>query len=125
MRELLTASPGAVAKAREFVAECLLASDVGDAPTADALLVVSELVTNAIRHGCNDDDEIVVECSVAGRLLRVAVSDPARRASVPVQLTPSESREGGVGLAVVSAVSESWTDEFVDGRRLVVAHIPL
>jgi anti-sigma regulatory factor (Ser/Thr protein kinase) len=125
VREVLPANPGSVTRARELVAECLGASEVGDAQTADALLVVSELVTNAIRHGSEEGDEIVLECSVLGRLLRVAVSDPARRPSVPVQLTPSASREGGVGLAVVSAVSESWTDQFVDGRRLVTAHIPL
>ena len=79
-----------------------------------ALLLVSELVTNSIRHGPRDPNatvEIVV--SVERERLRVEVVDgspsPARRKP------PTD--EGGYGLALVAAMSSRWGAALDDGSN--------
>src|SRR5262245_51040618 len=47
----LPASPAAVPAARRLVSSALAAYDLTDTQIADAELIASELVTNALRHG--------------------------------------------------------------------------
>ncbi|MCX4775417.1 ATP-binding protein [Streptomyces sp. NBC_01264] len=61
--------------------------------TADALLVTSELVTNAIRHGGG----LIAFCAeITGEALRVCVSDGARTLPRPGRL-PRSSPVGSAG----------------------------
>ena len=69
----------------------------------DCLLIVSELVTNAIRAGCTEVD-VVLE--VHRHRLRVATSDDAPGEPEPVAAGPRDSH--GRGLAVVEHLSRAW-----------------
>lgn len=75
-------------------------SDLG----GDLDLVLSELVTNAIRHGggCSR-----VELRATGRTLRVIVTDARTRWPV-VYLADRSSRESGRGMLLVQAIARRW-----------------
>jgi anti-sigma regulatory factor (Ser/Thr protein kinase) len=90
----------------------------------EALLVTSELVSNAIRHGSGPGDEIGFEVSLDGTLLRIVVSDAARGRTLPTQLTRDAQRTEGRGLAVVDWLVV-WSERIVDGRREVRAQLEL
>jgi anti-sigma regulatory factor (Ser/Thr protein kinase) len=75
-----------------------------DQVVGDVRLVVSELVTNALRHApgvCS----LQVDLSGDGRAVRVAVQDPSPR--TPRLLPRDALRVGGHGLEIVRAVSRS------------------
>ena len=71
--------------------------------TADALVVVSELVTNAIAAG-SETVELTLELA-ADRLL-VQVHDEAP--GLPVMGVPAPDALGGRGLSIVDALSSEW-----------------
>jgi hypothetical protein len=66
-------------------------------------LIISELVTNAVRHSTTD---IEVTVGKHERLLRIAVHDHTR--SLPQTLDPDPTRTGGRGIAVVKALSRHF-----------------
>jgi hypothetical protein len=68
-----------------------------------AVLLLSELVTNAVRHGCG---EIGVRVSNRDGRLRVAISDSqdALPRLVPLNLESDHGR----GMQLVEALSEAW-----------------
>lgn len=96
------ADPAATPVARRFVADQLGSWDAG-ALADDALLVVSELVTNAIIHARS---ACRVDLRLAGEVLDVAVTDFGP--GTPEPQPPSTTRPGGRGLALVSALSTAW-----------------
>jgi anti-sigma regulatory factor (Ser/Thr protein kinase) len=84
----------------------------------DAMLVASELVTNAVRHShCAEDDFLDVRITRDGRL-RICVLDPgASGRSAQVADRPIEL--GGLGLKVVERVAAKWgSDRRDDGYRV-------
>lgn len=73
----------------------------------DALLVASELVTNAVRYAVGPRDrEIETRYVRLGNGVRVEVHDtsPAR----PVVGESDQDGDGGRGLYLVAAVADSW-----------------
>jgi serine/threonine-protein kinase RsbW len=77
----------------------------------DAMLVASELVSNAVRHSnCNEDDMLIVTVRQASDRLEVSVCDPGASGAEAV---PSEAGPagGGLGLKVVEALSACWGSE--------------
>jgi anti-sigma regulatory factor (Ser/Thr protein kinase) len=84
----------------------------------DAMLVASELVTNAVRHSlCTEDELLSVTISRDGRL-RISVLDPggsgksAEIADRPLEL-------GGLGLKVVEQLATDWgAERRGDGYRV-------
>ncbi|WP_228388893.1 ATP-binding protein [Streptomyces jumonjinensis] len=70
---------------------------------AEALLVVSELVTNAVQHG-DGTVQLRVEHHVCE--LRIAVTDNSPQ--MPVLREASDDDEGGRGLLLVDAIAEKW-----------------
>jgi anti-sigma regulatory factor (Ser/Thr protein kinase) len=114
---VLPSLPEASIEARRFVRETA-AGDVQPQVLDDALLLTSELVTNAVRHaGHAIEDPIEVEVSVDDEALRVTVRDkgpgfdPAR--------PREQGEEGGLGYHLVKAISSRWGVE----RTAVGTHV--
>ena len=92
-----------VRRAREWL-RTFLGDRVATGQTDDALLVISELVTNALRHGLGD---VVVRASLDDETaVRVSVTDSG--AEQPRLLPPDPRRLGGVGLRIVDDIAASW-----------------
>jgi anti-sigma regulatory factor (Ser/Thr protein kinase) len=99
----LTADPGAAAEARSQVRAALRGwGDLFD-PTV-AVLLTSELVTNAIRHETGDTVQLVITCDCGE--LRVEVHDSSWSAPVPTD-APADA-ETGRGLMLVASMSADW-----------------
>ena len=124
-RASLAADVRSVSSARRLLAQILDAAGVRGEPRSHALLVTSELVTNAISHGSRAGDEIAVEFAVQPRRVRICVRDPIRRgSSTLVALSPDERRPAGRGLQIVEQLAD-WSERVVDGRREVRAELVL
>lgn len=106
--------PAGVGKARHRMREQLLGSGVSEPVVDDAVLVLSELLSNACRHGRplgrsdigDGDIKAAWRLDKAGRLT-VEVTDgggPTR----PVPATPSVTARGGRGLNIISALAQDW-----------------
>jgi anti-sigma regulatory factor (Ser/Thr protein kinase) len=95
----------AFAEARRFVRD-----SVGPVPRRiieDAVLLTSELVTNAVRHaGLDEQDEIEVTVSIDARALRVTVRDPGP--GFDPEAVVRRSDEGGWGLDLLRRLSSRW-----------------
>lgn len=94
--------------------------DRGCRTADDAMLVLSELVTNAIVHagaGCT------LEVHQCDDRLRLDVRDRSREAPVPGAVRPSDV--GGRGLQLVGAVSDAWGWEPTAGGKRVWAVVPI
>ncbi|MFD5317542.1 ATP-binding protein [Streptomyces sp. NPDC127098] len=77
---------------------------------ADAELVITELVANAVTHGAPGRSEgatVVVEAQRSDRALRVAVTDDSPDA-VPMVRAAGVDEESGRGLLLVTEVSSAW-----------------
>jgi anti-sigma regulatory factor (Ser/Thr protein kinase) len=83
----------------------------GRVPTGvldDVRLVVSELVTNSVRHaGLRADDVVGVRAEVMGDGLRVEVED-AGRAGPVARRPPRPGIPGGFGLNIVEKLGVRW-----------------
>jgi serine/threonine-protein kinase RsbW len=74
----------------------------------DAQLLVSELVTNAIRHaGLEREDVITVVVEASDLALRIEVSDPGRGFDADGP-DPDAGRASGWGLYLVRELSDRW-----------------
>ncbi|MFJ1869358.1 ATP-binding protein [Streptomyces sp. NPDC088097] len=105
---ILPCGPRAPGRARALLRAQLTEWKV-DVDTADtAELLLSELVTNALRHArAPRGRQIGVRVARYGGVLRVEVAD----AGDPVELAPQaagEADEQGRGLAIVAALAERW-----------------
>jgi anti-sigma regulatory factor (Ser/Thr protein kinase) len=105
-RVVVSSHATAFVEARRFVRE-----SVGPVPRRivdDAILLTSELVTNAVRHAGHDDqDEIEVTVSVDARVLRITVRD--RGPGFDPEAVIPRSDEGGWGLDLLRRLSSRWS----------------
>jgi anti-sigma regulatory factor (Ser/Thr protein kinase) len=99
----LSAGPAAPAKARRHVRAALYAWDVPVEETV-AVLLTSELVTNAIRHEAGET--VMLAITSAGGQLRVDVHDTSCFLPVPVD-GPADT-ETGRGLILVASLATQW-----------------
>jgi anti-sigma regulatory factor (Ser/Thr protein kinase) len=75
--------------------------------TEAVLLLVSELVTNAIVHGGADPTSaLALELSVSPQTIRVEVRDPGDGVSLEPVNDPD--REGGWGLVLLERLADRW-----------------
>lgn len=104
MHHVLDADEHAPAQARTLLDELLLPESV----RRDAALLISELVTNAIRHGQDADDaEVRVTVTLSGMSLRADVRDEGRCGTLRPQPTAPEV-PGGLGLILVARLASRW-----------------
>jgi two-component sensor histidine kinase len=112
-------SPGldAPAEARGAITEWL-GNRVGAATLDDVRLVITELVTNSVRHaGLATDDVVRVRVSEAGEVLHLEVEDDGRAGAVERRPT-DRGQIGGFGLNIVETVSARWGVSLAHGTRV-------
>jgi len=102
-RVRLTAGPAAAAGARRQVQAAIRAWDIPVDPDV-AVLLTSELVTNAIRHEVTGIVMLVITCSCGQ--LRVDVHDTSR--ALPMLVDAPVDAETGRGLMLVTTLSAEW-----------------
>lgn len=99
------AEPGAVRSARAAVGEQLRGWRL-DSLADLAMLLVSELVTNALRHATGPIGVRLVRPAALGDALLVEVSDPLP--DPPHARAPRPDEESGRGLQLVAGSSRRW-----------------
>jgi CheY-like chemotaxis protein len=108
-----------VRQARRFVKEKLHEWGL-DSLLDDALLIVSELATNAMTHaksGCG------VRLVLTPSMLRIEVADAG--GGTPEPQPPSTTGESGRGVHLVAALTTAWGMEVIEGEgKLVWAELP-
>lgn len=110
----LPVTPEAAAEARHALANVAL----DDGRERDVRLLVSELVTNAVRHAnLAAGDIILLVIDVGDRILRVEVHDPGG-GFVPTAPAPDPARPSGWGLYLVAELADRWGVDS-DERTLV------
>jgi CheY-like chemotaxis protein len=109
----LPQDPAAAGRAREWVRGALLEWGLDDL-VDDALLVVSELVGNAVTHAASSCE---VTLSRADGSVRIEVTD--RGHGTPEPQPQDGMAEGGRGLVLIGAMSSAWGVEDVpDGKKV-------
>ncbi len=106
--------PAGVGKARHRMRDQLRTGGVAESVIDDAVLILSELLSNACKHGrplgealAGDGDVRAAWRVDSGGRLTVEVTDgggPTR----PVPATPSVTAHGGRGLNIITALANDW-----------------
>ncbi len=94
----LTSSGGA----RTFITDICREWELDDM-VPSAVLVVTELVENAVMHG-HGQCTVVLECT--DEVLTIAVTDGG--GEMPRVLHPASDQRGGRGLLLVDAIAQNW-----------------
>lgn len=95
----------AAAAARRSAGETLRWWGLGDVVEV-ALLVISELVSNAVLHACASGPSLELRLCAGSTWLRIEVHDTDPQ---PPQLRrPAGLDEGGRGLLLVEAITDEW-----------------
>jgi anti-sigma regulatory factor (Ser/Thr protein kinase) len=122
LRISLPASTASPAEARRQVSRFAAENDLLDRAGV-ALLVLSELVTNAVLYG---GEPIQVLVKSAGNTLRIEVSDgDSDAAGVVVPQTRRADQPGGRGLHIVNALAKRWGAKENDDGKTVWADVGL
>jgi anti-sigma regulatory factor (Ser/Thr protein kinase) len=77
----------------------------------DALLLLSEVVTNAITHSDAAharDGQVTVQITRTGTTVLVEVTDAGSSTTAPVVRAPTLDEDGGRGLWLVDLLAEEW-----------------
>ena len=109
----LPPSPSSVPKARRLVREQLSVWAL-DGCCENAELLVSELVTNALRHG---DGQARLGVATRDGSVRIEVEDGG--AAAPRVRRPQASDEGGRGLHLISELSSRWGTAPTENGKVV------
>lgn len=124
VRQLRLGGPEAPGAARDFV--CSLAEQAySDEAFAETLkLVVSEVVTNSIRHGHSGTDgcvELTVVCEDQRMRLEITDDGPGFEG----EATPGKPDvPGGWGLYLVDSLADRWGVEAAGGTRVWLEMTP-
>ena len=100
-------------RAREFLRAASCVSHHSEV-VEDAVLLVSELVTNSVVHG-GPPVIVAVECDGDALQVRVRDGSPV----LPARRSAGQGEEGGRGLALVDTMSSDWgVDPQPDGKHV-------
>ncbi|MFG2730746.1 ATP-binding protein [Streptomyces canus] len=100
--------PRKVAEARDFVAALL--EEEGSGPVEDAVLIVSELATNAVQHTRSGwyGGWFRVVVGFGDDIVRIEVIDSGGDKEPLVRSVHSQEDEGGRGLLLIAACAKDW-----------------
>lgn len=77
-------------------------------PLGDAMLVATELVTNALRHSmCSEQDTLLVSVLPQSDHVRISVRDPGRSGRT-ARIAEGDGWFEGLGLKIVEALATQW-----------------
>jgi Histidine kinase-like ATPase domain len=108
---VLGADPGSVRAARDFAVAIVHRWGMAER-SSDIAIVVSELMTNALRHAVSGSGDTGARRPIRLGLLQpgpcvlCAVADPAR--TVPAPRRPGSHDETGRGLQLIRALTDEW-----------------
>jgi anti-sigma regulatory factor (Ser/Thr protein kinase) len=98
----LDPDPAAVAVARRRTRERLAAWDVDDKTADDTLLIISELVTNAVRYGSPPIElRLILDRSLTCEVRDAGSASPHLRHA-------GAAEEGGRGLFIAAQLAQAW-----------------
>jgi DNA-binding NarL/FixJ family response regulator len=121
VRSRLAGEVTSVRAARRLVDETLRQWDCADA-LDEVVLLVSEVVTNAVTHG-GSDVEVAVRLLPDALRFEVIDTGPAGAAAVTTTAAADDD-ESGRGLAIVEAMATRWGVESFDGGKSVWFEVP-
>jgi anti-sigma regulatory factor (Ser/Thr protein kinase) len=102
----LAGGPYAVTAARLALSD--LESHVDPSVAFDVRLLVSELVTNSVKHAnVSEDDSVYLDVKLDGNVVRVEVRDSGPGFEPPV-VAPPEDADEGWGLFLVEQLADEW-----------------
>lgn len=123
-RVVLPADLSSVPAARGLIRADLVARGVWDEVVNNTLLVVTELVSNAVTHAGpaihGHEDGVLVAWTVENDLVLVDVVDGGGR-SVPERTSAAPLDSGGRGLTIVDAIAQDWSVSAEGGQVRVRA----
>jgi anti-sigma regulatory factor (Ser/Thr protein kinase) len=106
--------PAAVGRARRFVHDQCHAAGVNDGTCDTAVLLTSEIVTNAFLHGRSGAQVTLI---TTGDRVRVEVGDDSDR--LPHRVDAEREALGGRGLAIVDTLAADWGSTQRDDGKVV------
>ena len=95
---------------------------MGREQEATLLLLVSELVSNSVRHaGLGRDERIRLRAHAADDCAHVEVCDPGRSDRTPAKRDPPSTglEPGGLGLVLVDEMADRWGVHRHEGETCV------
>jgi anti-sigma regulatory factor (Ser/Thr protein kinase) len=114
----IAAGPGAPGEARALVTAWLDAH-VSASVLDDARLLVSELVTNSLRHaGAAVGGPLRIGSSVTNGVVRLEVGDGGEDGAVIRRLPTPDNGAGGYGLHLVEILSSRWGVDHDSGTQV-------
>ncbi|MEG9227736.1 ATP-binding protein [Aeromicrobium sp. Sec7.5] len=104
--------------ARTKLAGFLTMNEVASSHIDDALIVLSEMLTNAVSHGRpGDDGTIEVSWSIAKGLLEISVRDHGEGNELAPIDFDNDSLSGR-GLAIINQITDRWWVDLDGGTRV-------
>lgn len=91
----------------------------------DAMLVATELVTNALRHSmCDVQDRLIVSVDREADHVRICVRDPGTSGGT-ARIVDENERFNGLGLRIVEQLATHWGSNRAASGYEVWAQLPL
>lgn len=115
---VLPREASSVAAARVWLTELCDGTSLPAKTVSDAALLVSELVTNALRHGHGD---VVCHGSVDGTTEQICVAVADGSTTSPVLREADPHRVGGIGMLLVERIAQQWGASSYPGGKVVWA----
>ena len=103
----IAATAEAPGKARRWLDDCPELRRLGQV-AFDVRLLVTELVSNSVRHaGAREDDQVSITLKLSSACVRVEVSDAGDGFVIP-ERPQKRNADGGRGLQILAAVAHRW-----------------
>jgi anti-sigma regulatory factor (Ser/Thr protein kinase) len=80
---------------------------IGDEQLSELRLLVTELLTNSVRHG-GSEDWITLDVDIYANAVRVVVTDRGPGFERPAPPQPHRDKPGGWGLCLVDRLADRW-----------------